>query len=70
MNAPNSGHAHEEVMEVLSLADVIIIGLTITVILAVCYYLANKLWRHFISHVRKEISKEICSARPTAPTSM
>lgn len=70
MNAPSSGHAHEEVMEALSVSDILITALIVLVALAILYRVGKLLWRLTILRVQNKIRSELakCGARTTDPT--
>lgn len=69
MNAPGSGHAHEEVMEALSVSDILITALIVLVALAILYRVGKLLWRLTILRVQNKIRTELakCAARTMDP---
>lgn len=62
MGAFYNGHAHEEMLEGLSISDVIVLVVIVMVLLATGYYLFKQLKRHFVKYIQREVKKELETA--------
>ncbi|CAG5025197.1 unnamed protein product [Parnassius apollo] len=59
MSGLYNGHAHDEMLDKLSIWDVIVLVVIVMVLVATGCYLFKQLKRHYIKYIQREVKREV-----------